>query len=61
VAAERVELLDLRPGGIGDDRSLGGGSDSWVATLGLTRPEALRLIQADSFARSVRLIGAQAG
>ena len=31
---------------------------AWVATLALTRDQALRLIHAQSFAREVRLIGA---
>ena len=32
--------------------------ETWVATLALTRAQALRLIHAQSFAREVRLIGA---
>jgi hypothetical protein len=59
VAARAVDLLDLRPaGGDGATDTLPGPSlDSWTATLALTRGEALRLIQAESFARSLRLIG----
>lgn len=57
VAADGVELLALSEGG-GD----GAGGDplspsgTWRATLALTRREALRLIQAESFARQVRLM-----
>jgi pilus assembly protein CpaB len=57
VAASGVRLLDLA------DSADGGGSDyagstssSWTATLALTRRQALRLIQAENFARGVRLI-----
>jgi Flp pilus assembly protein CpaB len=58
VAASAVELLDLRPVDDSPGGSVVGGStaDTFVATLALTRPEALRLIQAESFARAVRLI-----
>jgi hypothetical protein len=35
----------------------GPASGASIATLALTRDEALRLIEAESFARSVRLIG----
>jgi hypothetical protein len=31
-------------------------SDSWTAVLALTRGQSLKLIHAESFARSVRLI-----
>jgi pilus assembly protein CpaB len=59
VAAEAVALLDLRSGGeAGDgDPVTGVGGETWTATLALTREQALRLIHAESFARSVRLIG----
>ena len=59
VAAAAVRLLDLRSAGGAEPGGTlpGAPSESWVATLGLTRAEALRLIQAESFARSVRLIG----
>ena len=57
VAARGVRLLTL-------SQSSGGGSSdysatsasSWTATLALTREQALRLIQAENFARGVRLI-----
>lgn len=47
IAARRVPLLGLKPGA-------GGGLAS--ATLALTRPQALELISAESFARQVRLL-----
>ena len=58
VAAEDVELLALRQSG---DPGAGAGfpgpgSAAVTATLALTRPQALRLIQAENFARGVRLI-----
>jgi Flp pilus assembly protein CpaB len=57
VAAERVELLALGQSDPGADAGLpGAGSADWTATLALTRAQALRLIQAESFARQVRLI-----
>ena len=59
VAAGAVALLDLSPAGgeeAGTDVVPGPQTDSWLATLALTRGEALRLIDAESFARSVRLI-----
>ena len=57
VAARAVGLLDLRPA-TGDAAAVEPApTDTWVATLALTRPEALRLIHAQSFAREVRLIG----
>jgi Flp pilus assembly protein CpaB len=58
IAAEGVELLALREGAGALDSeqpALGAGGD-WSATLALTRPEALRLIQAENFARQVRLM-----
>jgi Flp pilus assembly protein CpaB len=58
VAAEGVELLAL--GQSGDPAAgtglAGPGSEPWTATLALRRPQALRLIQAENFARQVRLI-----
>ena len=60
VAVRSVGLLDLRPSGGeagSDDLLTNPASESWTATLALTRAQALRLIQAESFARSVRLIG----
>jgi Flp pilus assembly protein CpaB len=56
IAAEGVRLLDLRSGGAGSAGLPGADPSSWVATLALTRSQALRLIQAESFARAVRLI-----
>ena len=58
VAAEAVQLLDLRSTGEHDapDVVAAGPADRWIATLALARGEALRLIQAESFARAVRLI-----
>jgi Flp pilus assembly protein CpaB len=57
IAASGVRLVDL------SQSDAGGGSDysaatpsSWTATLALTRAQALRLIQAENFARGVRLI-----
>jgi Flp pilus assembly protein CpaB len=57
VAASGVRLLAL------SQADTGGGSDyssatagSWTATLALTKAQALRLIQAENFARGVRLI-----
>jgi Flp pilus assembly protein CpaB len=58
IAAKAVELLALAQSG---DPTAGAGlpgSDyaTWTATLALTRRQALRLIQAENFARQVRLI-----
>jgi pilus assembly protein CpaB len=49
VAAPAVPLLGLRPGGEGEVGEA-------TATLGLTREQALRLIDAESFARRVTVI-----
>jgi Flp pilus assembly protein CpaB len=52
IAAAGVRLLSLArrgPGGLGP-------APTWSATLALTRSQALRLIAAESFARSVRLL-----
>jgi Flp pilus assembly protein CpaB len=51
VAASRVPLLALGPG---EDGPGPGGTSA--ATLGLTRPQALRLIAAESFARKLTLL-----
>jgi Flp pilus assembly protein CpaB len=51
VAASAVPLLGLAPGADGP----GPGGTS-AATLGLTRPQALRLIAAENFARQVTLL-----
>jgi Flp pilus assembly protein CpaB len=58
VAARAVELLELRPAAEPGGTAVisGAGGEPAVATLALTRVQALRLIQAESFARSVRLI-----
>jgi pilus assembly protein CpaB len=57
VAATGVRLLALSQadGGNSSDYSAST-SNSWTATLALTRAQALRLIQAENFARGVRLI-----
>jgi Flp pilus assembly protein CpaB len=54
VAAEAVELLALAAGGGSADDGLG--EPMQIATLALTRAQALRLIEAENFARQVRLI-----
>jgi pilus assembly protein CpaB len=50
VAAPSVPLLGLGPGGEGVE------GETATATLGLTRAQALRLIDAESFARRITLI-----
>lgn len=50
VAAPAVPLLGLAPGGEGAE------GETAIATLGLTRRQALRLIAAESFARRVTVI-----
>lgn len=52
VLARAVQLIDLREDAAGAE----GLADSWVATLALDRPTALKVIEADNFAREVRLI-----
>ena len=52
VAAPAVRLLALTR----QDPTGPGPSPGWSATLALTRAQALRLIEAESFARSVRLL-----
>jgi Flp pilus assembly protein CpaB len=58
VAVAGVELLALSQSGDqgAGDGLPGPGGSTWTATLALTRPQALRLIQAQNFARQVRLI-----
>jgi Flp pilus assembly protein CpaB len=57
VAARGVRLLTLSQSGHGESSDYSPtGADSWLATLALTRAQALRLIQAENFARGVRLI-----
>jgi Flp pilus assembly protein CpaB len=53
VAARRVPLLALRP----DPEGAEAGASA-IATLGLTRGQALRLIDAESFARRLTLLSA---
>lgn len=55
VAARAVPLLALAGAGHSDSASLSG-LPTYVATLALNRAQALRLIDAESFARAVRLI-----
>jgi hypothetical protein len=52
VAAERVPLLELREA----RAEAGMPADRWIATLALTRAQALRLIRAEGVARSIRLL-----
>lgn len=54
VVARDVPVLDLRRA-----RGTGAESGRWVATLGLRRPQALAVIEAENFAREVRLIPAE--
>ncbi len=56
VAAEGVRLIGLEPASPEDGTATGG--DSWNATLALERRQALRLIEAENFAREIRLIPA---
>jgi Flp pilus assembly protein CpaB len=58
VAAAGVRLLGLSQSASESsaDYSMPG-TEAWTATLALTRSQALRLIQAESYARGVRLIG----
>jgi Flp pilus assembly protein CpaB len=58
VAAAGVRLLALSQSGAESPADYGmAGAEAWTATLALTRSQALRLIQAESYARGVRLIG----
>lgn len=56
VAASGVPLLDLREA----ESEPGLQGDLWIATLALTRPEALSLIRAESTGAQVRLLAAGA-
>jgi Flp pilus assembly protein CpaB len=60
VAAEAVELLALAEGGAGspedDPLATAGAPPVYTATLAVARAQALKLIQAENFARQVRLI-----
>ena len=57
VAAQRVRLLALTQSGDGSGTDYAtADADMWTATLALTRSQALRLIQAENFARGVRLM-----
>jgi Flp pilus assembly protein CpaB len=57
VAASGVRLLDLSQSDHPESSGYSAATPSaWTATLGLTRAQALRLIQAENFARGVRLI-----
>jgi Flp pilus assembly protein CpaB len=57
VAAEDVTLLTLaQAAGGGSELPGAGAAGAWTATLALTRSQALHLIQAQNFARQVRLI-----
>jgi Flp pilus assembly protein CpaB len=59
VAAAGVRLLDLRAGGGASAGGIDDPAGSAIATLALTRAQALKLIEAESFAREIRLVGAQ--
>lgn len=54
IAAEGVRLIGLEPAAP-EDATLAG-TDGWSATLALTREQALKLIEAENFAREIRLI-----
>jgi Flp pilus assembly protein CpaB len=56
VAAENVELLALTQSGDTATELPGPGVEASTATVALTRSESLRLIQAENFARQVRLL-----
>lgn len=64
VAAENVELLSIAEGGEGIDEgedplAASAAGPLYTATLAVAREDALRLIQAENFARQVRLIPAR--
>jgi Flp pilus assembly protein CpaB len=56
VAARGVRLIGIEPADPSAGTAVGG--DSWSATLALTRSQALELIEAENFAREIRLIPA---
>lgn len=60
VAAAGVELLGLTEGGASDPEddplAAAGAPPLYVATLAVSRDDALKLIQAENFARQIRLI-----
>jgi Flp pilus assembly protein CpaB len=56
VAAGGVKLLALVQAGAGGGDLGAPQPDSWQATLAVTKSQALRLIQAQNFARQVRLL-----
>jgi Flp pilus assembly protein CpaB len=56
VAARGVRLLAIAPADPGEEMTAG--TDGWSATLALTRAQALELIEAENFAREIRLIPA---
>jgi Flp pilus assembly protein CpaB len=57
VAAKDVRLLALSQAGDSTTSDYApSDGDAWTATLALTKPQALRLIQAENFARGVRLL-----
>ncbi len=57
VAARGVRLLDLGEPGAADGGDVASAlPDASIATLALTRPQALKLIHAQNFAREVRLV-----
>jgi Flp pilus assembly protein CpaB len=62
VAAAGVELLGLTEGGASDPEddplAAAGAPPLYVATLAVSRADALKLIQAENFARQIRLIPA---
>lgn len=65
VVAAAIRLMDLQPlrdaevdAGSGDPGSAATLPTAWVATLALTRRQAIELIRAESFARQIRLLPA---
>jgi hypothetical protein len=57
VAAKGVRLLALHEGDANAGDIPSAGPAAWLATLAVSRAQALRLIHAQNFAREVRLIG----